>query len=50
MKIGKWQLNIWSWGHKWTLGFSLERWNNGEEWRLYFLIWEFNLALVDNEV
>lgn len=35
-------LNIWRSRHSFTLLFKLERWNDGNQWRLYFLFWEFN--------
>jgi hypothetical protein len=38
-----WGFSIYYYKFKWTLGISLERWNDGDDWRLYFLFWEFNL-------
>ena len=35
-----WKIRCWYNKYKWTLGLHLERWNDGNEWRLYFLLWE----------
>ncbi len=44
-KISKnWELTIYYYRAKWTLLMSLERWNNGNTWRLYILCWEFEFT------
>jgi len=43
--INKWRYNIWfnSWFH-FTFLFKIERWNSGDEWRLFILFWEINIT------
>ena len=38
-----WSIQIWFTKYKFNLGISLERWNDGDEWRIYFLFWEINI-------
>lgn len=42
-----WDINLWRWRHRFTLLFTIERWNDGDEWRVYFLVWEINISKKD---